>query len=344
MAGVRLASRATTAAPDETLFDATPMAPGLPAEHRVSFRPSDMADLVGTPLRRLTVEYEPDGEFDGDVSGVDEDTIFSAGIWTPSPEENTISTRVQGLDDRLLVTNTTDRSVTFRFDSEPTLQESQYLNMAYYGVTNPSEGTYQVRFSFNDGAVTVTPLLDVAARSGVLASGATVDGGTVTVPSAYLPDGGFLVIATQGPNPKALGHSEYLDAGGHTDVPLKLRGDVAPTDFVPIVVFRDSNDDESFDPETDRPYLRGESFPVSSIASLRLGGDYPGSTAALPTLARYRGGSASGLGGGGSQYRGFLTNDPATDPLRLLSNPQFLTVGGFVLSVVGMLYQLVAGE
>lgn len=42
------------------------------------------------------------------------------------------------------------------------------------------------------------------------------------------------------------------------------------------------------------------------------------------------------------EYRGFLTNDPDSS-VAFLDDPMFLTVGGFLLSVLGILYQMAGG-
>ncbi|MUV88761.1 type II secretion system protein [Halapricum sp. CBA1109] len=97
----------------------------------------------------------------------------------------------------------------------------------------------------------------------------TTAGEEMTVQSASLSDGGFVVLRQGGTDGEMLGHSEYLPAGTHTDVRIQL--DRPPSrDLVTVyaVPHLDENDNEAFDGNaTDGAYPEA-GFQVSVSAEV----------------------------------------------------------------------------
>jgi len=133
--------------------------------------------------------------------------------------------------------------------------------------------------SLKDGAKHAAILLGVAYVAFVLLSSPvasmtvenpSIEGGQLTVDSASVSTGGFVVVHAQDANGTVLGTSGYLEPGSHSDVRVTL--DEQPPDGQPLVLVAhlDTNENGRLDydfenpGETDRPYAAsGQSDFVS---------------------------------------------------------------------------------
>jgi flagellar protein FlaJ len=133
--------------------------------------------------------------------------------------------------------------------------------------------------SLKDGAKHAAILLGVAYVAFVLLSSPvasltvenpSVEGGQLTVDSASVSTGGFVVVHAQDANGTVLGTSGYLEPGSHSDVRVTLNEQ--PPDGQPLVLVAhlDTNENGRLDydfenpSETDRPYAAsGQSDFVS---------------------------------------------------------------------------------
>ena len=133
--------------------------------------------------------------------------------------------------------------------------------------------------SLKDGAKHAAILLGIAYVAFVLLSSPvasmtvqnpSVEGGQLTVASASMSSGGFVVVHAGDANGTVLGVSRYLEPGSHSDVRITL--DEQPPDEQPLVLVahQDTNDNQRLDydfdspGETDRPYAAsGQSEFVS---------------------------------------------------------------------------------
>lgn len=102
----------------------------------------------------------------------------------------------------------------------------------------------------------------------VSASDASAEGSadTVTADSADLPRGGFLVVHAD--DGSALGVSDYLEAGQHSNIEINLDEPLGPGDHtVTVMAHQDDGNEVYDDAETDAPYtIDGE--PVTADATI----------------------------------------------------------------------------
>jgi len=141
--------------------------------------------------------------------------------------------------------------------------------------------------SLKDGAKHAAILLGIAYVAFVLLSSPvasmtvqnpTVEGGTLTVDSASVSTGGFVVVHAQDTGGTVLGTSSYLEPGSHSDVRITL--DKQPPTGQPLVLVahQDTNENERLDydfgnpGEADRPYAASGQSEVVSV-TIRLSGD-----------------------------------------------------------------------
>ncbi|SEN71118.1 CARDB protein [Halorientalis persicus] len=99
----------------------------------------------------------------------------------------------------------------------------------------------------------------------------TVDDDTVTVESATLPEGGFVVIheSDDGDAGDVVGVSEYLESGESADIAVELDDDVEDEEDLVAMAHLDSDGDEAFDfvetdGEEDGPYTTDGEAVVDS--------------------------------------------------------------------------------
>jgi len=135
--------------------------------------------------------------------------------------------------------------------------------------------------SLRDGAKHAAVLLGVAYVAFILLSspvasmtvtGPAVSGDQITVESASLSEGGFLVVHRYEESGRVVGTSEYLSAGTHRDVRIQLDGPPPSGQPLVLVAHQDTNENERFDyvfgapGSPDRPYAAasaGENVTVT---------------------------------------------------------------------------------
>ncbi|WP_262176900.1 type II secretion system F family protein [Haloarcula laminariae] len=133
--------------------------------------------------------------------------------------------------------------------------------------------------SLKDGAKHAAILLGIAYVAFVLLSSPvasmtvenpSVEGGQLTVDSASMSTGGFVVVHAQDQNGTVLGTSGYLAPGSHSDVRITLDEQPPARQPLVLVAHRDTNDNQRLDydfespGETDEPYAAsGQSRYVS---------------------------------------------------------------------------------
>jgi len=108
------------------------------------------------------------------------------------------------------------------------------------------------------------------------------DGSEVTVESASVPDGGFVVVHDESLVDRAiidsmLGQSAFLEPGVHRDVTVELDDPLEESQRLIAVLYRDENENEEYDFVTsnrtvDGPYTReGQRKAVHDFASITVG-------------------------------------------------------------------------
>lgn len=91
-----------------------------------------------------------------------------------------------------------------------------------------------------------------------------IDGRSVTIDAATLPDGGFAVVYDQGGTP--IGHTDYLSAGDHENLTVSLNESVEEPQVLVVSLYR-NNGSESYDAATDSvAYQTDTGADVSDVA------------------------------------------------------------------------------
>lgn len=182
---------------------------------------------------------------------------------------------------------------TERICGQTTLPEDEQLSLRVQAVgggfretktaTVGADGRYCAEFDFSDQSVgqgfTVTAIMNgnqLAQVDGEVAERGTVslsdqraeDGRFLTVDSARLPNGGFVVIkrASDG---AILGWSKALQPGAHQDVSVTLEDSLSQTTQVRAVIHQ-NNGPGTFDPADDLAY-EYQGSEVSATAQLQVG-------------------------------------------------------------------------
>jgi len=123
--------------------------------------------------------------------------------------------------------------------------------------------------TFRDGAKHATAMLAIAyvvfllftsPVASIGAAGAVSTGDTMTVESASLSDGGYVVVYDGSVDSEILGRSAYLPPGTHQDVIVDLDESIQRDRRVVVVAHRETTGDQSFD-YTGPPYLPEDSQP-----------------------------------------------------------------------------------
>nr|WP_179233993.1 PGF-CTERM sorting domain-containing protein [Halorubrum halodurans] len=125
-----------------------------------------------------------------------------------------------------------------------------------------ADGPYTV-----DGEI-VTENAEVTASATVAAVDQPTEGSSVVVDRVELSEGGFVTVHDSSLGDGAVlesvrGTSEYLEAGVHEDVRVRLDDPLTENDSLFAMAHRDTNDDETYDflateGEADGPYLDGD--------------------------------------------------------------------------------------
>jgi flagellar protein FlaJ len=126
--------------------------------------------------------------------------------------------------------------------------------------------------SLKDGAKHAAVLLGIAYVAFVLLSSPvasmtvenpSVEGGQLTVDSAPMSTGGFVVVHVGDANGTVLGTSRYLAPGSHSDVRIALDGQ--PPDDRPLVLVahQDTNENQRLDYDFENPGETDEPYPAA---------------------------------------------------------------------------------
>lgn len=284
---------------------------GFPDGCSPTLRPGDRVrvDLTvpdGSPLAvdgRATAETGPvtvverNATLDDDASLAAAANATVTGTTTLAPGSD-LSVVVAGPDDG------TERTATARVGPDGRFNATVDLS----GVERFTNVTVDVRA---DGAslldaprrATVgadTPAVSIDDQSGAVDS--------VTVSLASLPDGGFVVLESEG---SVVGTSSYRE-GVVTDLAVPLEaGSVEPGErSVTAVAYRDANGNERFD-AADEPYLTGSNETVAGSASVAFQAPTTTTTTTTPgnattTAAGGASGGAAGAGGADGTNVGLL--------------------------------------
>ncbi|WP_276301708.1 DUF7282 domain-containing protein [Halorussus lipolyticus] len=90
------------------------------------------------------------------------------------------------------------------------------------------------------------------------------DGESLSVDSATLPDGGFVVVYNQ--SGAVLGHTDYLDAGNHTNLTVSLNATLEDPQVLVLGVYR-NNGSQTFNASQDSvSYMTANDKEVSDVA------------------------------------------------------------------------------
>jgi flagellar protein FlaJ len=153
--------------------------------------------------------------------------------------------------------------------------------------------------SLKEGVKHATILLGIAYVAFVLLSSPvasmtvqnpTIDGGTLTVDSASLSSGGFVVVHADDMNGEVLGTSAYLAPGTHGDVTIELDNPPSSGDTIVLVAHIDTNGNQRLDydfeggGETDRPYGASGDSEFTTV-EVTIGGENNGNNFRLQTPA-----------------------------------------------------------
>lgn len=342
-----------------------PRAPFLPAQYSLNSRVPDAA--AGASLSELTVEFRgTDGdyestEWDGDASGVRRDTLVTLGVDRGSDNRGLLDVDEDFSDDVTGV-EASASSVTVSLNGSYAVESGDELVVEFHGVTNPSEGEYEVETTIN-GRESVVASTSTFRQAGVLFHDQDVDSdGVATVRSAFLPQGGFVAVRTlERGSTEIKGVSEPLERGGHTDVEVPLSDVLSGTHQTEAVLFRDSDSDGRLDTDADNPYTKGGDHPVMSPGELTVRERIPERSTPTPTDAGGETQASSPPEPSGTEAAGRRedTASPSSDPTETGPQRGFftngdmryefldsftLTVGGFVLSAAGIVHQMLKGN
>lgn len=93
-----------------------------------------------------------------------------------------------------------------------------------------------------------------------------VDGESVTIASATLPDGGFAVVYDSAVEP--IGHTEYLEPGDHENVTVSLNGSVEGSEVLMVTLYRNNGTQAYNASEDSEAYKDANDVDVSDVAQV----------------------------------------------------------------------------
>ncbi len=180
-----------------------------------------------------------------------------------------------------------------------------------------SEGGADGPYTDSDGAVTDAASVSVSAT--VSMDDQQSGGNAVVVDRVDMSEGGF--VAIHGPTGAVVGHSEYLGAGVHEDVPVTLDERLTSGQTLTAMPHRDTDGDENYtfvesDGDADGPYT-AEGAPVTDSANVLI-------EASLDFAAQTTDGETVTIDSVTLQDGGFVTVHDAT----LLSGATFDSIRG----------------
>jgi PGF-CTERM protein len=242
---------------------ADPMEAGASSTHTLTVTVEDRSTGQWTGL---SVDYSESGANPGQITTA---AVSSIGI-DRDDDARGDDIDVDASDSLTDVSAESRGTLTFELDGSHSLETGDEIVVRYIGVYNPaSVSDYRIPIDVNPsvgGGETDAKLQIGTNRATVLIDDQSTTGETVTVASARLPNGGFVVLhdeealAAGTGNPAAIteasvvGTSSYLSAGAHQDVTVELTDEIdADRSYVAMAV-KDGDGDESFDAEADGPY------------------------------------------------------------------------------------------
>jgi PGF-CTERM protein len=91
-----------------------------------------------------------------------------------------------------------------------------------------------------------------------------IDGESVTIDSATLPDGGFAVVYDEGND--RIGHSDYLDASDHENLTVSLNESVEDSQVLVVTLYRNNGTEDYNASEDTQAYQTETGADVSDVA------------------------------------------------------------------------------
>jgi PGF-CTERM protein len=198
------------------------------------------------------------------VSNVGAGTIERIGI---DRDGDSVGTRI---DVRATVTTVSGKkdgsAIRIATSGNHTLQRGDEVVVVLRPVQNPQNaGTGEVAVTVNSQSVADRATGSVTYEyndARTTFGNQSTTGETVTVPSVTLSEGGFVAVQNvSGVSPDEVrGHSDYLEAGQHTDVTVRLDEPLTTADELVAQAYTDANGDRRYEfarsgGEEDFPYL-----------------------------------------------------------------------------------------
>jgi hypothetical protein len=249
---------------DVATVDATPSDPNdSESTHAIVVPLGSAAESPGSPFRDVVVDYTLGGP-EADVSNVGAGTIERIGI---DRDGDNVGTRV---DVRATVTTVSGKkdgsAIRIATSGNHTLQRGDEVVVVLRPVQNPQNaGTGEVAVTVNSQSVADRATGSVTYEyndARTTFGNQSTTGETVTVPSVTLSEGGFVAVQNvSGVSPDEVrGHSDYLEAGQHTDVTVRLDEPLTTADELVAQAYTDANGDRRYEfarsgGEEDFPYL-----------------------------------------------------------------------------------------
>ena len=269
-----MTSTVTAATDGDVTADST--APGATTTHTATVTVD--GDAVGSSWNSLVLDYEA-----ADVSDVGAEDVQTVGI-DRGDDADGATVDVSAADDVSSVSAGEDgTTLTVGFGGNYSLQQGDELVVRFADVVNPgTAGTTGVTLVVNQqsAAETATAELTVSDSDDggdstgsddgddstgsddggdstdsededdetcatVSFSPQTTTGDAVVVDSVMVPDGGY--VAVHAPDHTTLGVSDYLPAGGHTDVTVPLDEPLAADQTLQAMAHRETNGNETYD-------------------------------------------------------------------------------------------------
>jgi len=250
---------AVTAQTTDVVVDATPTdTDEAESTHAVVFAVGAGAESAGGNFDCIRVDHSRETP-SADVSNVGAGTIERIGVNRGGDDigaridETTIDEVTGGAD---------GNAILVRTNGALGLNEGDEVIVVLRPVQNPqNEGTPSAEVTLNTqgAADAATDAVTYEATSAsVSLPDQRTDGGSVTVDSATLSEGGWVVVLNEGGrNADAVRGRTYLSAGSHSDVEVSLDEPVSSDTELAAQVHHDTNGDRLFDysgGDTDRPY------------------------------------------------------------------------------------------
>jgi PGF-CTERM protein len=251
---------AVTAQTTGVVVDATPTdTDEAESTHTVVFTVGAGAESVGGNFDSIRVDYSQETP-SADVSNVGAGTIERIGVDRGGDD---IGTRIDETATINEVTGGADgNAILIQTNGALGLNENDEVVVVLRPVQNPqNEGTPSAEVTLNTqgAAEAATDAVTYEATSAsVSLPNQRTDGSIVTVDSATLSEGGWVVVLDEGGrNADAVRGQTYLSAGSHSDVEVSLDEPVSSDTELAAQVHHDTNGDRLFDysgGNVDRPY------------------------------------------------------------------------------------------